>query len=205
MTTPRKIHRFDIIGSTNDLARSLIATGCENGEVVIANTQISGRGRRGQEWVSPSGGLWFSIILFPYNLVVSRLPLFSLAIALAVSKGIEEKIGLVTLIKFPNDLYLNGKKLCGILIESSSSLSYVNWLIVGVGINVNIDIENLPDLATSIKNELKKEIDKEELFFSVLKEVENVYLATGSLDDFLLEIKERGINIPSDFENVSCN
>ncbi|HAW50230.1 TPA: biotin--[acetyl-CoA-carboxylase] ligase [bacterium] len=190
-----KIHHFDIIGSTNDVARSLIAVGCNSGEVVISDVQTDGRGRKGDRWESPFGGLWFSVILFPYNLLVSKMSIFSIANALAISKGIEEKTGLIPLIKFPNDLYINDKKLCGILIESSSSLSYINWVIVGVGINVNVDIKDLPNCATSIKNELKKEVDKEGIFFSVLGQMEMLYLTLDKLDSFIPEIKERAIEI----------
>ncbi|MEW6481685.1 MAG: biotin--[acetyl-CoA-carboxylase] ligase [bacterium] len=201
----RSIHRFETIGSTQDLARSLILSGANDGEVVISEIQSSGRGRRGDEWVSPKGGLWFSIILFPYNLNVDSLPLFSLGISFAISEAIKQETGLFCFTKWPNDLYVKEKKIGGILIESDISLNRVNWLIVGIGINVNIDKGLLPENATSIKEELKKGVSLEALFFSILNGIDEIYTNIDGILDLLPMIKERCITIGKEvqFENIS--
>ncbi|MEW6679868.1 MAG: biotin--[acetyl-CoA-carboxylase] ligase [bacterium] len=201
----RSIHRFDTIGSTQDLARSLILSGANDGEVVISEIQSSGRGRRGNEWVSPRGGLWFSIILFPYNLNVDSLPLFSLGISFAISEAIKQETGLFCFTKWPNDLYIKEKKIGGILIESDISLNRVNWLIVGIGINVNIDKGLLPENATSIKEELKKGVSLEDLFLSILNGIDEIYTNIDGILDLLPMIKERCITIGKEvqFENIS--
>lgn len=200
----RRIHRFESLGSTNDLARSLILTGAEDGETIIADTQSQGRGRRGQEWVSCKGGLWFSIILIPYNLLVDEASLFSLAIASGIISVIEKETNLICLIKWPNDIYLNNKKLGGVLIETDVSLNRVNWLIVGIGINVNIDKKEIPETATSIKEELKRDISIDSLFSSILNEINEIYLKIDEGSKLLPKIKERCLTIgkEGEFENV---
>lgn len=200
----RRIHRFESLGSTNDLARSLILTGAEDGEVIIAATQSRGRGRRGKEWISCDGGLWFSIILIPYNLGIEKISLFSLAIALGITQAIEEETYLKPLIKWPNDLYLNNKKLGGILIETNISLNRVNWAIVGIGINVNIDKENIPKNATSIKEELKRDVPLECLFSSILDKINKIYLNIENISELVGKIKERCLSIGKEgmFEDI---
>ncbi|MEW6103408.1 MAG: biotin--[acetyl-CoA-carboxylase] ligase [bacterium] len=201
----KNIHRFDTIGSTQDLARSLILSGANDGEVVISEIQSSGRGRRGDKWISPKGGLWFSIILFPYNLNVDSLSLFSLGISFAISEAIKQETGLFCFTKWPNDLYINEKKIGGILIETDVSLNRVNWLIIGVGINVNIDKGLLPENATSIKEELKKEVSLEDLFLSILNGIDEIYQNIDGISEQIPIIKERCITIGKEvqFENIS--
>ncbi|MFH0773928.1 MAG: biotin--[acetyl-CoA-carboxylase] ligase [bacterium] len=192
----RKIHRLSQVGSTNDLARTLIASGCQNGEVIISDLQTAGRGRGVKEWVSPPGGLWFSIILFPTNLNPDKLSLFSLIIGLVISKVIESQTGLYCAIKWPNDLYLKEKKICGILIESNIRLKSVEWLIIGVGLNLNVDKNLLPEGAGSIKEELKEEVEKEKVFSALLSEIEKAWI--GFQEDslqFLPEIKKRCLSL----------
>jgi len=201
----RRIHRFESLGSTSDLARSLVSQGVSDGEVVIANTQSSGRGKRGADWVSPSGGLWFSIILLPYNLHPDKISLLGLVIAFEITKAIKDETGLSCFIKWPNDLFLNDKKLGGVLIETGVSLNRVNWAIVGIGINVNIDKSLLPDTATSIMEELKRDTPLESLFFSILDRINRVYLQIDKIPEFLPMIKERCITIGKDISyfNIS--
>lgn len=192
----RKIHRLSVVGSTNDLARTLIASGCQNGEVIIADIQTQGRGRGRKEWVSPPGGLWFSIILFPSNLDGDKLSFFSLPVGLAVAWGVERELEVYHAIKWPNDLYVEEKKVAGILIESKLRLNSVEWLIVGIGLNLNVDKDLLPDGATSIKEILKREIEKERVFSLILEEIEKMWF--GFQEDssqFLPEIKRRCLNL----------
>ncbi|MDI6751632.1 MAG: biotin--[acetyl-CoA-carboxylase] ligase [bacterium] len=192
----KKIHRLSSVGSTNDLARTLIASGCQNGEVIISDIQTAGRGRGAKEWVSPSGGLWFSIILFPSNLNADKLQFLSLIVGLVMSKVIEEKTGLCCAIRWPNDLYLKEKKVSGVLIESKLRLNSVEWLIIGIGLNLNVDKNLLPEGAGSIKEELKTEIEKESIFSALLQEMEKAYIdfQENSLK-FLPEIRERCLSL----------
>lgn len=200
----RRIHRFESLGSTNNLARSLILTGAEDGEVIVALSQSQGMGRRGKEWVSAKGGLWFSIILIPYNLLIDQISLFSLAIALAITQAIESQTKLLPLIKWPNDIYLNNKKLGGILIETDISLNRVNWLIIGIGINVNIDKEKIPENATSIREELKIDISLDSLFSSILDRINETYLNIDTIGELIPIIRQRCLSIgkEGEFENI---
>ncbi|MBU1600298.1 biotin--[acetyl-CoA-carboxylase] ligase [bacterium] len=192
----KKIHRLSSVGSTNNLARTLIASGVQPGEVVISDIQTAGRGRGENVWVSPPGGLWFSIIFFPSNLAPERLPLFSLAVGLVIAKEIERETGLCCAIKWPNDLYLKEKKVCGILIESKIRLKSVEWLIVGVGLNLNVDKGLLPEGAGSIKEELKAEIEKERIFLALLSEIEKTCIGFQEESlQFLIEIKKRCLSL----------
>jgi BirA family biotin operon repressor/biotin-[acetyl-CoA-carboxylase] ligase len=190
------IHRLTEVGSTNDLARTLIASGCRSGEVIIADIQTHGRGRMMKEWVSPPGGLWFSIIFFPANFLSDKLPLFSLVVGLSISKVIENETSLYCYIKWPNDLYLKGKKVSGILIESKIRLKAVEWLIIGVGLNLNVDKNLLPEEATSIRDELEEEVEKEKIFLELLSEIEKAYIDfQESGFQFLPQIKERCLSL----------
>jgi BirA family biotin operon repressor/biotin-[acetyl-CoA-carboxylase] ligase len=182
MTTPntklfaKRVHFLESVGSTNHLARTLIASSAEDGEVVIADTQTAGYGRCKRCWVSPKGGLWFSVILFPYNLYSHQLGLLSLGIGLGVIRGLKRETDLPFLLKWPNDIYLNNKKLGGVLIESASTLGRCNWIIVGIGLNINIDKDQLPEGATSIKEE-SREVEKDKVFCAVLEEMEKVWFS----------------------------
>ncbi|MEK9149743.1 MAG: biotin--[acetyl-CoA-carboxylase] ligase [Candidatus Desantisbacteria bacterium] len=192
----RKIHRLSSVGSTNDLARTLIASGCQNGEVIISDIQTHGRGRDVKKWISPPGGLWFSIILFPTNFNPDKLALFSLIVGLVMSKTIENQTGLYCAIRWPNDLYLKEKKVSGVLIESKLRLNSVEWLIIGVGLNLNVDKNLLPEGAGSIKEELKAEIEREKIFSALLSDIEKAYIdfQEDSLK-FLPEIRERCLSL----------
>jgi len=122
---------LDVTTSTNDVARELAGRGCPEGSLVVAACQTAGRGRLGRNWQSQEGGLWFSLVLRPGSRMV---PVFRLALVSAVgsAEGLREKTGLAVGLKWPNDLYIGGKKVGGILHELGQ-----DWVVVGVGINVN--------------------------------------------------------------------
>jgi BirA family biotin operon repressor/biotin-[acetyl-CoA-carboxylase] ligase len=147
MAIPRIIS-YNETDSTNRIARELIAEGCLSGTVVRAEKQSGGRGQYGRVFSSPSGGLYFSLVLRP-DLPLEFLPLVTLATGLACREVIAAETGLATMIKWPNDLYLADRKVAGILCESvpellPSSLPPSAWVIIGVGLNVNSGLDNFP-------------------------------------------------------------
>lgn len=125
------------VGSTNDLARLLVAAGCPEGAVVVAARQERGRGRQGRVWVSPPGGLWCSILLYPS--VDQPSGLLSMAVAVAVAQTVEQFVPVPAGIQWPNDVLIAGRKVAGILIEATGPA-----LVVGIGINVGIELRVLP-------------------------------------------------------------
>ncbi len=138
-------------GSTNTLAKRLGEQDAENGTVVVAERQTAGRGRRGNTWVSPDGNCYFSVLLRP-ELRTEQAASVTLVAALALAQAVREASGLDAGIKWPNDIVVDGRKLCGILTESSMEPEYINYIVVGIGINVNQEEfpEELQDKATSI-------------------------------------------------------
>jgi len=167
------------VGSTNDFAKELAGYGAVEGTVVVAETQTCGRGRLGREWVSPKGGLWFSIILRPELKPAEAVRLVFVA-GLAVAQVLHETYGLSVETKWPNDVLVNGRKVCGMLTEMNTTGERINYVIVGVGVNANFDVAKVfPDelraSATSLENGLGRKVRLEELFRALLEKLENVY------------------------------
>ena len=192
----KKLFLFKNIHSTNDIAKELASKGVEAGTVVISEKQSNGRGRLSRRWLSPAGGLWFSIILKP-KIEPNELFKLTFLTAVVVVRTLRKKFKLNAQIKWPNDVLINGKKVCGILSEIITSLSgLINFVIVGIGINANIDLKTFPKhlqfSVTSIRSELKKEIDREDFLCALLTELENYYylLIHGSFDSILEEWKD---------------
>lgn len=174
----RYIYHYYSIESTNTRAKE-VALKDKEGTMVMAEEQTSGKGRLDRKWLSPLGkGLWISVVLKP-NINPMKLSPIALLGAAAVYKGLK-KMGIDTQIKWPNDIIINGKKVAGILTESSVELNMIKYLVMGIGINVNLDLEDIPEelriKATSIKIEEKKEIHRKDLLVSVLNELEKLYL-----------------------------
>lgn len=174
----RNIYHFDSLDSTNTKAKEM-AMDEEEGTVVVAEEQIKGKGRLGRNWVSPKGkGIWMSIILKP-NMLPSEVAKLTLIGAAAVNKALEE-MGIISYIKWPNDIVIQGKKVCGILTEMSCELNIINYVIMGIGINVNLLKEDfsqeLVDKATSLKEITGRDLDRKRLLASVLNYFENLYL-----------------------------
>ena len=151
---------FDDISSTNLKAKELAQDGKTEGTVIISKTQSKGRGRFNRVWESPEGGLYFSIILRPRCKPdkATLLPLFA---ALSVCKTITSVCDLYVKIKWPNDVLINGKKVCGILLESESSKDGLDYVVLGFGINLNVGVDVLPNEfnATSISREIGIKLD----------------------------------------------
>ncbi|MEW6684601.1 MAG: biotin--[acetyl-CoA-carboxylase] ligase [Candidatus Edwardsbacteria bacterium] len=168
----KKIYRFTEIDSTQDFAKE-IADEAEEGTIIIAEVQKKGRGRLNRVWFSPPGGVYLSVILKP-PLSQNFFPPISLLASIAVAKAIK-KLGLNPSLKWPNDVLLNGKKVAGILTETNSKWKAV---ILGIGINANLDIETFPEElreTTSIKKELQKEIVIDNFIKDLEYELNQVY------------------------------
>jgi BirA family biotin operon repressor/biotin-[acetyl-CoA-carboxylase] ligase len=174
----QEIHYFPTVTSTNDVAKELATKGAREGTVVIAETQSRGRGRLGRKWVSPKGGLWFSIILRPEMNPKDALKLTLMASAV-VAKVIKDMFKLKTEIKHPNDVVINGKKVCGILTEIRTKGDMLDFVVIGIGINANINLDSFPKYLrkslTSLKEELKEDVDRERFLHTLLEELEEWY------------------------------
>lgn len=131
---PETIH-LRSVKSTNDYARVLAGSGAQHGTVVIADIQTRGKGRAGSKWISPAGGLWMSIILRPESRA-KQLYLIPLLASLTITEMLK-KYGVTGQIKWPNDVVVDGLKIAGILCESSVAQGRFQWIIIGIGINVN--------------------------------------------------------------------
>lgn len=171
----RKIYHFDSIDSTNLFAKKLVKKGTEEGTVVVADVQTSGRGRKNRSWSSPKGGLWFSIILYPVIPPKSGM-VVTMAVSVAIAKSLHEITGIKPAIKWPNDLTINGKKVCGILTELEAKNDVINNAVVGIGINVNNQLDKeLNKIATSLVNENATEISTSELLRLILINIDEIY------------------------------
>jgi BirA family biotin operon repressor/biotin-[acetyl-CoA-carboxylase] ligase len=159
-----------------ETAKELVNKGAAEGTVVIADTQIAGRGRLARTWLSPEGSLAMSVILKP---ALKNLPQLVMIASLAVVRAIKQITGHETQIKWPNDVMLKGKKVCGILIENEVKGGKVNFAVIGIGINVNFNPPDFPEIAgiaTSLSHEVGTEISIAELAGTLLFELERLYL-----------------------------
>ncbi|UCF50091.1 MAG: biotin--[acetyl-CoA-carboxylase] ligase [Thermoplasmatales archaeon] len=171
----KKIYFFEKIPSTNLYAKQLIKECAQEGTIVIADIQTSGRGRKNRIWYSPPGGLWLSVILYPEICPKSGM-LITMTVSISVAQAIKEITGLDPEIKWPNDLLLKEKKICGILTEINADFNKIKYAIVGIGINVNNEIdEDLKNIAFSLKQELGSEVSRIKLLSSILKNLDNNY------------------------------
>lgn len=189
------IRYFEEVSSTQEVAKKLANNGAKEGVIVIAERQRSGRGRMGRDWFSPTGGVWLSVILRPRtNLQVQR---FTLLAGVAVTRAVNRFYGLEAKIKWPNDILVNGKKVCGILAEVSAEMDSINYLILGIGVNVNVNLSSaggkLLQTATSIKDVLGRKVSRVGFVQVMLEELEQLYrlLSVEGFKPILSEWKER--------------
>lgn len=172
------IHYFSTVSSTNTEAKRLANEGCPEGTIVLAEEQQSGRGRLSRGWFSPfAQGIWLSIVLRP-KFPPQEAPKCTLLAAVAVARAIQA-LGVNCGIKWPNDILYNGKKLVGILTEMNAEMDAINYVVIGVGINVNTPINEFPeelcDIATSLSATLGRPISRPDLLIAVLSELESLY------------------------------
>lgn len=176
----RDIQVFQETTSTNDIADKLARDGVKEGSVVFAESQTKGRGRLGRKWTSPSRkGLWFSVLLRP-KLRPHQATQLTVAAATALRRAIQAQTGLNPSIKWPNDILLAGKKTAGILTELNAELDRINYLVLGIGIDVNCSPGDFPPelrrSATSLKTELGRPVSRAELAVQIIRELDNDYL-----------------------------
>jgi len=177
-TLGRAMLYFRELTSTNDIAKELALRGFREGTAIVAETQTTGKGRFKRQWKSPERGLWFSIILKP-KVQPKHAPKLTLLASVAVAKTVNELYGLETEIKWPNDVLVNKKKVCGILTESQIKGETLDFAVLGIGVNADFDVEALPtplrETATTLREELGKEIERETLLRELLGEIESYY------------------------------
>ena len=148
----KEVLYFDTIDSTNTKAQELAEKGYPSGTLVVADKQESGKGRRGRSWVSPSGtGIFMTLMIKP-DINPNNASMLTLVAALAVAKAITSVTGEEAMIKWPNDIVVNGKKVCGILTEMNAQFDYINHIVVGIGINVHNESfpEEISQMASSL-------------------------------------------------------
>lgn len=173
----REVRSYRQVGSTMDLAREAAQEGAPDGLVIVADEQTAGRGRLNRQWIAPPGSsLLTTILLRPSIEVAQKLTVIA---SLAVCEAIEEATGLSVRLKWPNDALINGKKVCGILIETDSQDGHFVAL-VGIGLNVNFDPANLTDAVyppTTLSHELGSEVDRLPLLRALLRHFDRLLAA----------------------------
>lgn len=190
----RDMRSFPEVSSTNEVARSL-APNCQNGTVILAETQTQGRGRLCRHWASPPGGVWMSLILKP-EMPLARVYQINMAVSVAVSRAIFSLLGLEAGIKWPNDLLIGERKICGILMEVSAEVGRLDYAVVGLGINANVRLSNFPAewMATSLACESGHEVNRRDLIQRILMDIEKAYDMMGS-SEIYEEWRRRSITL----------
>lgn len=194
----KQMYYFGEIDSTNHKARELAPT-CPDGTLIIAERQSEGRGRMGKEWYSPHGGIWLSIILKP-DISPEHIYRLTLVAGVSVAEALAG-MGIAAQIKWPNDILINEKKVCGILTEVDAEMDVVNFVIVGIGINANIELDMLPPLlgihSTSLKNEVGSDINRVMLVQRLLERFEQDYrlFISGDFDSIIRRWKEHSATL----------
>lgn len=166
----------DIFNGAGDIAAL-------HGTVILAEEQTGGVGRLGRAWVSPSGGIWITIMLKP-DIPLEHLHMITMAGSIAVARALRKEYDLGALIKWPNDIYIGDKKVSGILLELSAEADTIHYCLLGIGIDANVSPDDMPPelrgTITSISSELGHEINRPKLLARVLKEFEQRYLLLES-------------------------
>lgn len=190
---------YDETDSTNNRAKEAGNNKEPHGTLFVADMQMAGKGRRGRVWKSPSGSsIYMTILLYP-DIPPVKAPQLTLIMAIAVAEGIREVTGLETKIKWPNDIVVNGKKICGILTEMSTEIDYINHVVIGIGINVNMESfpEDIAKTATSLRIEAGKEFRRFELIAAIMEHFEKAYEAvceSGSLEPIMEDYNRLLVN-----------
>lgn len=196
----KEVLYFDTIDSTNTKAQELAEKGYPSGTLVIADKQESGKGRRGRSWVSPSGtGIFMTLMIKP-DINPNNASMLTLVAALAVAKAITSVTGEEAMIKWPNDIVVNGKKVCGILTEMNAQFDYINHIVVGIGINVHNESfpEEISQMASSLMIEAGgKRFHRAQIIAETMSYFEQYYdtfLKTQDLSALVREYDELLVN-----------
>lgn len=194
------IYYFETIDSTNSYAKKMALDGAVEGTIVLSDEQTGGRGRLGRAWVSPPGtSISMSMLLRP-DILPNEAAKITEITAASLANAISKVTGLDVGIKWPNDIIIDNKKVCGILTEMNAELNNINYVIVGIGINVNIDEfpEEISNIATSLKRIVGKDVSRKDIVINIVKEFEKLYydfINTGSLDRTVEICKEKSVTL----------
>lgn len=196
----QNLYVFNEVSSTNTVAKFLSMHDLEDGSVIISEKQTKARGRSGKAWESPIGGVWLSIVLNPH-VDHSKLPLITLATGVAVAKTLE-KIGIENPeIKWPNDIMINDKKVCGILTEAVAKFNTIENVIIGVGIDANLDISQFPEELKEGTTTLEKELGRKgnenlliKIFLEEFEKISELFDNEG-YEEILKEWRKRSYSI----------
>jgi len=194
-TFGKKIEHHMTIGSTNERARELAEEGWPDGSVVVSEAQETGKGRLGRGWSSPRGGIWFSLILTP-DMRPNEAPTLTLSGGTAVAEALV-KAGFDAKLKWPNDVLIGDKKVCGILTEMSGEMERIDYIVMGIGINANCRVEDLPKevraKATTLLEVKGSPVNRKKLFADILLAFEGIY-GLGP-DEIISRLKKRSATL----------
>lgn len=180
----KRVYYFDSIDSTQSQALKMAQDVANDGTIIVAAKQTGGKGRGGRKWISPKGGIWISIILHP-KFDISITTLFPIASSLALSIAIEKVFSIKPELKWPNDLTIKGKKVAGMLVDASLESNKIERLVLGVGINFDVDVKQIEKSLKGTPNfygvaslsEQKQNIKPIQLVRVFLLELEKIYKA----------------------------
>ena len=210
----QQAYYFDSLDSTQNQALKMAGEPTNDGSVIIAEKQTGGKGRSGRKWVSPKGGIWLSLILYP-KFDISITTLFPIASALALSKAIEQVFKISPELKWPNDLTIKSKKLAGMLVDVSLESNKIEKLVLGVGINFDVDVKGIEKTLKKTPNfygvaslgEHKKEVKASYLVQVFFIELEKIYESLNKKDikKIISEWTERSSTIGKEIEIDTVN
>jgi BirA family biotin operon repressor/biotin-[acetyl-CoA-carboxylase] ligase len=210
----QQVYYFDSVDSTQNQALKMAEDVKNNGTVIIAEKQTGGKGRSGRKWVSPKGGIWLSLILYPkFDITITTL--FPIASALALSKAIEKTYKIFPELKWPNDLTIKGKKLAGMLVDVSIESNKIEKLVLGVGINFDVDTKQIEKILKKNPNfygvaslgDQKSNIKQTQLTQIFFSELEKIYesLNKKEIKKIVLEWTKRSSTIGKTVEIDTVN
>jgi BirA family biotin operon repressor/biotin-[acetyl-CoA-carboxylase] ligase len=199
----KMVKYYKQLPSTQTAVKKLAEKNFEEGFIIVAEKQTNSYGRIKRMWSSNAGGLWFSILLKP-SIRPDEVPKLTLVLSIALKRSLKEyKVD--SEIKWPNDVFVNGRKIAGILVEMSAEQDRVNWVVAGIGVNINNKLpKRFADISISLKEVLGKEVDRVEFFVEFLAKVEEVYnnfCSTG----FEMFVEEYNLNIAYKNEIVTID
>ncbi len=200
-----EIFYFPVIDSTNTKAKQLAEEGYPGGTLVVAEQQDAGKGRRGRSWESPRGMSIYMTLMLKPEIDPNNASMLTLVAALAVSAAVRKLTGRPAGIKWPNDIVMNGKKICGILTEMSAQFDYVNHIVIGIGINVNNESfpEEIAQMATSLYLETGERYNRAALMEEVWEQFEHYYAAFLKTEDLSGLVKEYNAHLVNMHQIVS--
>lgn len=196
----QEMYFFDEIDSTNNYIKKIAENGASHGSLAIAECQTGGKGRRGRVWKSPKGsGIWMSYLLRP-TIPPYSASMLTLVAGLAVAKVLSEVSGMEAKIKWPNDIVINSRKVCGILTEMSADPDMINYVVVGIGINVNTKEfpEDIAQTATSLRIEMGSQANRSSIIAKICKVFENYYekfCRTCDMTELIDEYNKHLVNV----------